>query len=154
MKNATINSAKKTATNNVATEKKIVNLNLDKFAQKLSEVKLTEKKDKATLYFYPENLSKADINGEQGKKFRNSLRNKIQKFANNITVFASMQQKNKKDETVILKLKNEVKAFNIFYKENYQINDFSIKSISASNNDGKTANIELMLDIVKTVNAL
>lgn len=144
---ANVSTSKTSATTNkknVVTPS-VINLNLSKYAEKLKNVEIKEKKTKDSFYKYPDSFSATDINSDKGKKFRNSLRNKIKKFENNIFVFAKTNQ--------IEKLQSEVKDFNSFYKENYQINDYSLKSISQSNDETKTQSFEMMLSIIKDVNA-
>lgn len=141
------NAAKKTVNAKVNNTKKstskVVDLNLSKFANQLKDVQLKEKKDKETLYIYPDGFSKTDINSEKGKKFRNSLRTKIQKFANNIFVFTKTEQQDK--------LIEEIKLFDVFYKANYKTNDYTVKSVSSSNNELKNADFNQMFDIIKHV---
>lgn len=149
MKNQQKNAAQKTSVNTKnadaknANSKKIVDLQLTQFAKKLESIEVKEKKDKVTLYIYPDGFSKTDINSEKGKKFRNSLRTKIQKFANNICVYAKSKQSEK--------LIDEIKEFDAHYKQCYRVNDYTLKSISSSNNEAKNENIELMLQIIQSV---
>jgi hypothetical protein len=123
-------------------EKSIAKLNLSKFADQLKSVNVTEKKDKQTIYLYPEGKGKDWINSEEGKKWRNNKRGKMQKFSDNILLYAKM---NRMDD-----LEKEIGLFDLFYKEFFQINDYSLKSVSASANEGKTSNLSLMLEIVKS----
>jgi len=125
--------------------KKIVNLNLTKFADVLKNVDVKEKKDKDTIYLYPETFSKSDINSEKGKKFRNSLRTKIQKFENNIFVFAKQNNSEKLTETIA--------EFDVFYKTNYKVNDYTVKSVSSSSNEIKEQSFTTMFEIIKHVKA-
>jgi alcohol dehydrogenase YqhD (iron-dependent ADH family) len=78
----------------------------------------------------------------QGKKFRNQKRSQIQRFANNIFYYGKTD---KLDE-----LQKEINAFKDFYKSFYRINDYSISSLSNSNDEKKNANIEFMLSIIKS----
>lgn len=143
-------SATKKETQTKKAETKITNLNLSQFAEKLNSIEVKEKKQKETLYRYPENFSQSDINSEKGKTFRNSLRNKRKRFVNNV-LFAAKQMNVKKDADAEKALKDHVNAFNDFYKENYLCNDFSLKSVSASSKDEMNAEIELCLQICKSV---
>lgn len=124
-------------------KKEVTKINLSQFADKLKNVELKVKAKKSTIYKYPDTFSENDINSEKGKKFRNSLRTKLKRFSNNIFVFAKINE--------VEKLNNEVKEFDIFYKENYQINDYSATSISQSKNEVKEQDIVLMLQIIKEV---
>lgn len=146
MKKINQNSAKSSSAivNPIAKKDESPNLskiNLSKFADQLEKMELKEKKDKETIYIYPEGMSKSDISGEKGKKFRNGLRNKMKFHSNNILLFA---KKNRLDD-----LKSAIESFRKFYKENYRINDLSIKSISHSANEEKNIFLSLFLEIVK-----
>lgn len=146
-------AAKKSATNipkkNIITkeskqgEKLIAKLNLSAFSKQLQDFKGTEKIKKDTIYIYPESMNELQKSGEDGKKFRNGLRNAIIRFANNVTVYAKMNRSND--------LITEVKRFEVFYKANYRLNDFSPASISQSKNDAKQKYIALFLSIAKEV---
>jgi hypothetical protein len=146
MKNVKNVNAKTASAKTVSTDakKKITNLNLSAFADKLKNVEVKEKRDKSTIYIYPDGFSKTDINSEKGKKFRSSLRTKMQRFENNIFVFAKTNNSEKLIETV--------KEFNNHYKQFYVNNDYSVKSISSSNKDEKAQSFELMMQIIKDVN--
>jgi hypothetical protein len=135
------NKSAKTANVNA----KIVNVNLDAFTKKLESVTVKEKITKDAFYIYPENFTIKMIGEKEGKQFRNKMRTKIKFYENNIFV-AAKQQDNEK-------LISVVKEFNAFYKANYKINDYSLKSISQSTDELKTADLSTMLGIIKTVNA-
>lgn len=128
----------------VVSKPSIINLNLSKYADKLKSIEVKEKKSKDSFYKYPESFTQLDINSLKGKQFRNKMRNKINSFENNIFVFAKTKQ--------IEKLKNEVRLFNDFYKEHYQINDYSLKSITQAHSELKTDSLQMMLNIIKDVN--
>lgn len=115
--------------------------NLDQIADQLDKIELREKKDKETIYVYPEGMTKDEISGDKGKKFRNHLRRKLEGFANNILFFA----KGKKMDD----LKKEIDAFMIHYKTFYRINDLSLSSLSQSRNEKKSAHLSLALTIIK-----
>lgn len=119
----------------------ITKFNLDQFADQLGKIELKERKDKETIYFYPEGMTKDQISGDAGKKFRNSLRRKRDSFCNNILFFA----KGKKMDD----LKKEIDLFLAHYKITYRRNDLSIESISQSHNDAKNVSLSLALQIVK-----
>lgn len=124
-------------------KKNVTVVNLEKFAKQLENVNVKEKKEKETIYIYPADFSHADINAEKGKKHRNKLRSKMQKFANNIFVFTKTNQPEK--------LKAEINLFFAFYKENYKINDLTLNSISNSKDEQTTKDLSLMLEIIKEV---
>lgn len=132
----------------VSTETKKVNevskVNLSKFAKQLESKQVKEKSTKDTIYIYPEKMTEAEKSNEVGKKWRNSVRNKIRRFSNQIFVYAKTNN--------LDALKKEVKDFKTFYKETYRINDFSLGSISQSKNEEKANDIKLMLEIIKEVN--
>lgn len=116
-------------------------INLSKFADQLSAISLKEKKERETIYLYPEGFSKEIISSEKGKKYRNGLRNIAKRFCNNILLFAKM---NRMDD-----LKKEIAEFDLFYKEKYRIQDYSSASISQSNNPEKEIGFNLMMQIIK-----
>lgn len=157
---AKIKEAKKSATNipkkkvvaekkNVLTvtskkgEKILASLNLSKYANALSSYSGKEKSKKDTIYVYPENMTELQKSSDDGKRFRNGLRNQILRFANNVLIFAKMNRK--------ADLQIELTKFEIFYKANYRINDFTFASISQSKQDAKTAHLTLFMQIAKDV---
>jgi len=130
---------------NASQESKVVNLNLEKFEKSLESVSLKEKKTRETIYNYPEGWGKEKINSEEGKKFRNSLRNQMKRFSNNVFYYAKIKENDK--------LIAEIDAFNAFYLKNFRINDYSLDSITQSKDDAKSRDLSLMMDIIKEVNA-
>lgn len=72
----------------------------------------------------------ADLHPKQRKSFRMKARRTRNTFAKNIISLAK-----KKDQK---ELQAEVKNFMIFYKENYKVNDLTVTSLSAKNNDDDT----------------
>jgi hypothetical protein len=147
MKKSTNKSA--IANKNVIESKESVNIennrlteiNLSKFADKLANVDLKQKREKETLYIYPESFTKDIINGEEGRKYRNRLRSKLKSFSNNVFFYAKGNN--------IESLKSEILRFDEFYKANYRINDYSIHSIT--NSKEKEKDIQFMLEIIKEV---
>lgn len=123
-------------------ENKVEKLNLSQFTEKLKNVELKEKVKKETVYLYPETFTESDINGDKGKRFRSSKRTALNRFCNNIFVYAKTNN--------VDQLKKEIAAFETFYKENYKLNDYSIHSITRKA-DEKTKDIELMFNIIKEV---
>lgn len=129
-----------------ASKKEIANLNeinLSKFADQLSGISLKEKKERETIYIYPDGFSKEIISSEKGKKFRNGLRNQMRRFANNILLFAKM---NRLDD-----LRKEIAEFDLFYAKYYRMQDYSASSISQSNNPEKEMGFSLMMEIIKEI---
>lgn len=133
-------SKKSTSKKNVAKTETLTTINLSKFADRLNTMALDEKirKDKQLLYKYPETWTKIHINGIEGKKFRQGLRNKLQRISNNIFTYAKQQN--------LELLQKEVTAFEIFYTENYLLNDFSVKSLSTR--DEMKEDLQTMLEII------
>lgn len=131
----------KTVSKTETKKDEIVKINLQKFAKELENVNLKEKKVRETIYNYPEGFTKQKINSDEGKKFRNSLRNQLKRICNNILVYAKTNQQDK--------LVAEIKLFSAFYKKNYQRNDFSITSLSSSKDESKEKDLTLMINIVK-----
>jgi len=121
---------------------KLSTINFSKIESKVKnfEVKVTSNK-KSTLYIYPESFTSKDINEVKGKNFRGGLRRKITNFSNNILSFS----KQKNAELLL----NEIQSFEIFYKENYKVNDFSLQSISQKKEN--TEDIVTMLEIIKDI---
>ena len=138
------NQTQKTETKVVTEKTNVTKINLQQFAEKLSKVEVKEKRKKETLYNYPEGFTEQKINSDEGKKFRNKLRNTIKRFCNNILLYAKHNR--------IEDLQKEVKEFVSFYKTNYRLNDFSIASISQSKNEVKENDLQTMIAIVKEVN--
>lgn len=122
-------------------KKEIIQINLDKFEKQLENVSIKEIRQRETIYVYPDDFSKSDINSEKGKKYRNSIRNNLKRHCNNILIFA----KSKDSE----KLQKEIKEFELFYKEKFRLNDFSLSSISQSKDAGKEKDLSLMIEIIK-----
>lgn len=122
-------------------ENRLIEINLGKFADKLSNVELKAKKVKETIYNYPEGWTKEKINSDEGKHFRNKLRNKLKSLSNNIFFYAKGNN--------IEALKKEIQTFDEFYKFNYRVNDYSLHSIT--NSEKKEKDIAFMLEIINEV---
>lgn len=121
---------------------KLHKINFEKHAAIVANVSEKIKEQKSTLYNYPETFTALQINGVEGKNFRSKLRTKLTNFANNIFVF----YKTKNSEKLIL----EVQNFNVFYKENFKVNDFSISSITHTKEEKNQMYVH-MLEIIKDV---
>lgn len=120
----------------------IKEINLSRFAKDLENVNVSHiKRDRETIYIYPEDMKKEEINNEKGKKFRSSLRAKMQRFSNNCFVFSKQND--------IENLKKMIIEFDDFYAKNYRITDYSLKSISSSNDASKNRDLNLLLEIIK-----
>lgn len=135
-KNANPSDAKKSDAS-----KEIIKINLSKFADQLGKIELKEKRDKETIYIYPEGFSKEMISSEKGKKFRNSLRNRMKTICNNILLYAKM---NRMED-----LQKSISEFDALYSANYRIRDYSIKSLSSSGDESKLSLMILALSIIK-----
>lgn len=124
----------------------LVKLNLSQFSDKLKNVEIKEKIKKDAKYIYPESFTTNDINESKGKKFRQSLRTKLERISNNIFFYTKTKEESK--------LIAEIKLFTSFYKENYLVNDYSLTSLSDSSNEAKKRDLTLLLDIAKVVNKI
>jgi|SRR5882757_622177 len=127
----------------IADEKKeeIKIVNLSKFAKELENKSVSHaRNERETIYNYPPNVPKEKINEREGKQFRGKMRNSLQRFSNNIFYNEKIQN--------LDELKKEIAKFEIFYKENYRINDYSLKSLSSSNDPAKNKDIDLLLRII------
>lgn len=129
----------KKANETIKSEKQLSTINLQKFADQLANVELKKKNEKETIYNYPEGWNKEKINSDEGKKFRNKLRNQLKSLCNNIFYYAKIQ-----DQEMLLQ---EIVKFEKFYNANYRINDYSIRSLT--NSEKKEKEIELTLQIIK-----
>jgi hypothetical protein len=116
-------------------------INLAQFASKLENVQLKSKKEKSVIYRYPETMKDDQKKGDEGKKFRNSLRNRLKSLCNNILYYTKTDN--------IEKLQENIKSFEALYKANYTLNDYSISSIT--NSEKREKDIELMIEIIKSV---
>ena len=138
---------KTTKTKNIEVLEKKENLtkiNLSKFKNELEKKVLENtKKDKQLLYIYPDELNtKEKINSLLGKKFRQNTRNKLERFSNNIFIYAKTEN--------IESLKKEIEDFKIFYKERFVKNDFTKESLSSSTKN--ESDLTLMLNIINEIN--
>jgi hypothetical protein len=124
----------------------LTTINLEKFADQLQGLELKEKKERETIYLYPAEFTKSDIGSEKGKKFRNSLRNQMKRLSNNILLFAKMKRMDD--------LNAEILKFDEFYTKNYRTHDYSLASVSQSNDPAKEKDLNLMMQILKEVKAV
>ena len=155
-----LNETKKDVYSFLSDDKIIDILNSKSLIDSLDKVKVKESKIKSTnnnkddfykydfLFkkYFNLDYSKIDKNDftKYGKKIRTKIRNKRNIYANNVIHYA----KNKN----LIELKNEIKNFNIFYKETYLLNDYSLKSISNTNSDDDTKKLLItFLEIIKNL---
>lgn len=143
---AKVNTVK--TSNNVEVSKvNLSKINLSKFAEKFANV--SEKivsNQRESIYKYAVEFTKEKINGLEGKQLRNKHKRNIQNFASRM--FVACKHKN---ESEIINIKNE---FISYYKENYILNDYSLKSISNSQDKSKTDNIVNLLEVIKELNPI
>lgn len=122
------------------TTQELTKFNLANYADQLSGIALKEKKERETIYIYPADFGKPEIGGEKGKKHRNKLRNQMKRHSNNILVYAKSQD--------LEKLTKEIAEFETFYTANYRTHDFTLASISQSNDETKEKDLTLMMKII------
>lgn len=122
-------------------ENKLTEINLAQFSDRLQNVELKVKKEKQSIYVYPESFTKEIINSDTGKKFRNKQRNTLQRFCDNILIYAKGNR--------IEELQKEIASFETFYKTFYRVNDYSIASLS--NSEKKEQSLLLMIAIINEI---
>lgn len=154
MKNLSPKTVKEVATNKsakVETKKELSfldnldNVNFDSLEKKIQIKSKIEERTSSNndneIYIYSDEIKD---NQNKRKSFRNKCRTKRINFENDILKFYS-ENKNKE-------LKNSIKAFLIFYKENYTINDLSLYSIIKNNTDtDKMKKTEEFLKVIKEI---
>lgn len=127
--------------------KEIPSINLQKFAKELEGKGISHlRNDRETIYIYPEEWKSDNINGREGRKFRSHKRSFIQRLSNNLFFLGKGEK--------IEEIKAEIVKFDAFYKEFYKINDYSLKSLSSSNDPAKNANIDLLLRIIREIKSI
>lgn len=120
-------------------------VNFTKLEKKISIKSKIEEKTSSNndteIYIYSDDIKD---NQNKRKSFRNKMRTKRQNFENDILKFYS---ENKDNE-----LKESIKQFLLFYKENYTTNDLSLYSIIKNNTDtDKMKKTEEFLKVIKEV---
>lgn len=154
MKNsATTTNVKKDVKNIVKTDNNNVDANnLEQLKKSLQDFKKDAKnlekfskatKEKSILYKFQLNAEKLSF--EDAKKLRQKNRNKLFSFCRNICFFFLS------DNTT--ELQKSIKDFEIFYKETYIKNDFSLQSIFNGREEDKKKDLQKMLDIIKLTKA-
>lgn len=136
------------------TANKIVNVNLDSFAKRLSTITGSNTKTKDSIYVYPDDFTSIDISSKKGKSFRDKRRKQFEQIVN---AFLHLQ-KQKELKTISAQIfadsaKEIVSLFADTYKEYYRANDYSFASVSQSNNEGKKTEILSFLSFCKNANA-
>jgi hypothetical protein len=128
-------------------KEEIKEINLSKFAKELENKSVSHaKNERETIYIYPASIPKERINEKEGKQFRGKLRAKIQRFSNNAFFYAKSDNQ--------IELKKLIVEFDANYKEFYRINDYSLKSLSSSNDPAKNKDCELLLQIIKEMKSI
>lgn len=120
-------------------------VNFSKLEKKISIKSKIEEKTSSNndneIYIYSDEIKD---NQNKRKSFRNKMRTKRQNFENDILKFYS---ENKDNE-----LKESIKQFLLFYKENYTTNDLYLYSIIKNNTDtDKMKKTEEFLKVIKEV---
>lgn len=137
-----------------ATTNKIVNVNLDSFAKRLSTITGSNTKTKDSIYVYPNDFTSIDVSSKKGKSFRVKRRTQFEQIVN-----AFLHLEKQKDMKAISaqifadSTKEIVSLFADTYKEYYRVNDYSFASVSQSNNEGKKTEILSFLSFCKNTNA-
>lgn len=142
------NEAKKDKKLKKETAKKdnLQKLNLDVFSKILESKSINKSTSqvKQGIYKYYE--------GEiMQSSTRSKFRRKIESISNNILLSAKAYTINKNEANKNLFL-NAVKEFNVYYEYRYTLNDYSVESISNSQQDAMRANYTLMFEIIKSQN--
>lgn len=134
----------------MSTATKIVSINLDSVRKQLSNIVGTSVNTKDSIYVYPNNLTAIDISGKKGKSFRVKMRKNFEDIVNAFTIVKKQKETkaiSEKDFTENCKQLKDL--FVKIYKENYRVNDFSLASVTQSNNEGKKAEILNFLNFCK-----
>lgn len=134
-----------------AKKEEIVNvpasINLQKFAKELEGKGISHlRNERETIYIYPSEWKSDDINGKKGRQFRNHKRSFVKRLSDNLFFLGKGEK--------IEEMKAEIEKFDAFYKEFYKINDYSLKSLSSSNDPAKNQNIDLMLRIIAEIKSI
>lgn len=111
---------------------------LKKGSEKNAVERKTSTKEKNFLYKYQLDKKENALPEKEQKKKRSKLRRKLQNLVN-VIILANV----KKPST------EGVKEFLDFYKANYILNDFTLQSITASNDELKTKDLQKVLEICK-----
>jgi len=96
-------------------------------------------KTKVKNFIYKFQLSDKKLSAKDEKKLRSKLRRKMQNIVNSIIV--------EKDKS------EAIKEFEIQYKKEYVLNDYSFESLSSSNDETKREDFEKVLSLVKSKKA-
>lgn len=103
-----------------------------------NNVKTKEVTERFQMYKF----ERLNLDAKEVKRKRTKIRNERNKICDNI--LSAFVNENKTD------LKKNIDKFNVFYKENYLLNDYSLVSICQSNADDETKfRLKSMLEIIK-----
>jgi len=119
---------------------------------KLVETTNTQKNDKVTIkkiadrqtsvkdknFIYKFQLDETKLTDKEAKKKRNKLRRNLTLIVNQI-ILDNVKKQNL----------DNVKNFINFYKENYILNDFTLKSLTNSNEQSKVEDFNKILELTK-----
>ena len=148
MKKVSPTTEKKVSTVNDTKVDFLANLDNVNFAKLEKKIVIKSKIEEKTssnndteIYIYSEEIKD---NQNKRKSFRNKMRTKRQNFENDIIRAYHLNNDNE--------LKESIKSFLIFYKENYSVNDLSLYSIIKNNTDtDKMKKTDEFLRIIKEV---
>ena len=127
-----------------AKKEDVKEINLSKFAKELEGKNVSHlQRERETIYIYPESIPKDRINEREGKQFRGKMRSRIKRFSDNLFYAGKIGN--------IPECKKIIAEFDLFYKEFYRINDYSLKSLSSSNDPAKNKDIDLFLNLLKEI---
>jgi hypothetical protein len=116
-------------------------INLSKFAKELEGKNISHiQRERETIYIYPDYIPKDRINEKEGKQFRGNKRSRLKRFSDNLFYSAKIGN--------VEECKKIVSEFDSFYKEFYRINDYSLSSLSSSNDPAKNKDIQLFLSLL------
>lgn len=135
-------NAKNANAKNATPPANLTQINLDKFATELqNKGDLKIKKSRDTIYKYPESFTPESINSPAGKKFRTKLRGTLKKFSHNIFYYSKIQDTEQ--------LMDQIAKFDQFYADNFKLQNYEIDSLTQTQDDLKSRDLQLMLDIIK-----
>jgi len=127
-------------------DKKVDNVNLLKQLKNI-DIPKESLNNVAGMFKYSELIKDyANLSKEEQKKQTKQLRKKIRK-QRNVLLFGICEAFKQKNNTV---LKDLIKQFNIFYKETYLLNDYSLNSIARNSSDKENLILfNISLNIIK-----
>lgn len=124
-------------------------INFGKFAKEMEGINIHIAKDRELLYIYPMDIFKNDkflINSSIGKNWRSKRRKDLENLCN--WIFQNYKMKDEKG------LRDAIASFDKNYKIYYRNNNYSLSSLSSSNDASKGKNIQFALDIIKEIKGM